>query len=64
MGFNFRIAIWVGYIALFVIAVETGVVIVIYLHEALDQKIAAGGVPIMTSSRQRSRARCRASGRH
>jgi Cu(I)/Ag(I) efflux system membrane protein CusA/SilA len=35
----------VGYIALFGIAVETGVVIVVYLHEALQRRIAAG-VPI------------------
>jgi len=44
MGFNFSVAVWVGYIALFGIAVETGVVMVIYLHEALDKKIAAGEV--------------------
>jgi Cu(I)/Ag(I) efflux system membrane protein CusA/SilA len=44
MGFNFSVAVWVGYIALFGIAVETGVVMVIYLHEALDKKIAAGTV--------------------
>jgi Cu(I)/Ag(I) efflux system membrane protein CusA/SilA len=44
MGFNFSVAVWVGYIALFGIAVETGVVMVIYLHEALDHKITAGGV--------------------
>ena len=44
MGFNFSVAVWVGYIALFGIAVETGVVMVIYLHEALDKKIAAGKV--------------------
>ena len=42
MGFNFSVAVWVGYIALFGIAVETGVVMVIYLHEALDRKKAAG----------------------
>ena len=42
MGFNFSVAVWVGYIALFGIAVETGVVMVIYLHEALDRRIAAG----------------------
>jgi Cu(I)/Ag(I) efflux system membrane protein CusA/SilA len=35
MGFNFSVAVWVGYIALFGIAVETGVVMVIYLDEAL-----------------------------
>src|SRR5207248_4409087 len=32
----------VGYIALFGIAVETGVVMVVYLHEALDRKLLAG----------------------
>ena len=42
MGFNFSVAVWVGYIALFGIAVETGVVMVIYLHEALDRRKAAG----------------------
>jgi len=44
MGFNFSVAVWVGYVALFGIAVETGVVMVIYLHEALDQKLAAGAI--------------------
>jgi copper/silver efflux system protein len=42
MGFNFSIAVWVGYIALFGIAVETGVVMVIYLHEALNRHFVAG----------------------
>jgi Cu(I)/Ag(I) efflux system membrane protein CusA/SilA len=42
MGFNFSVAVWVGYIALFGIAVETGVVMVIYLHEALNRHITAG----------------------
>jgi Cu(I)/Ag(I) efflux system membrane protein CusA/SilA len=32
----------VGYIALFGIAVETGVVMVVYLHESLDKRIASG----------------------
>jgi Cu(I)/Ag(I) efflux system membrane protein CusA/SilA len=42
MGFNFSVAVWVGYIALLGIAVETGVVMVIYLHEALDRRRGAG----------------------
>src|SRR5579864_7505446 len=42
MGYNFSVAVWVGYIALFGIAVETGVVMVIYLHEALDKRLASG----------------------
>ena len=44
LGYNFSVAVWVGYIALFGIAVETGVVMVVYLHEALERRIAAGGV--------------------
>jgi len=42
LGYNFSVAVWVGYIALFGIAVETGVVMVIYLHEALDRHIRSG----------------------
>jgi Cu(I)/Ag(I) efflux system membrane protein CusA/SilA len=42
LGYNFSVAVWVGYIALFGIAVETGVVMVVYLHEALDHRKAAG----------------------
>ncbi len=42
LGYNFSVAVWVGYIALFGIAVETGVVMVVYLHEALDRRIATG----------------------
>jgi Cu(I)/Ag(I) efflux system membrane protein CusA/SilA len=41
LGYNFSVAVWVGYIALFGIAVETGVVMVVYLHEALDHKLAS-----------------------
>ena len=39
LGLNFSVAIWVGFIALYGVAVETGVVMVIYLHEALDKKL-------------------------
>src|SRR5712664_2313721 len=42
LGYNFSVAVWVGYIAQFGIAVETGVVIVVYLHEALDRRLATG----------------------
>ena len=45
LGYNFSVAVWVGYIALFGIAVETGVVMVVYLHEALQRRIVTG-VPI------------------
>lgn len=39
LGLNFSVAIWVGFIALYGVAVETGVIMVIYLHEALDKKL-------------------------
>ncbi len=42
LGYNFSVAVWVGYIALFGIAVETGVVMIVYLHEALDRRLASG----------------------
>jgi Cu(I)/Ag(I) efflux system membrane protein CusA/SilA len=45
LGYNFSVAVWVGYIALFGIAVETGVVMVVYLHEALDHRLKSG-VPL------------------
>jgi Cu(I)/Ag(I) efflux system membrane protein CusA/SilA len=41
LGYNFSVAVWVGYIALFGIAVETGVVMVVYLHEAFQNRIAS-----------------------
>jgi Cu(I)/Ag(I) efflux system membrane protein CusA/SilA len=42
LGYNFSVAVWVGYIALFGIAVETGVVMVVYLHESLDERLTPG----------------------
>jgi len=42
LGYNFSVAVWVGYIALFGIAVETGVVMVVYLHETLDKRLTSG----------------------
>jgi len=45
LGYNFSVAVWIGYISLFGIAIQTGVVMVIYLEEALEQKrVACGGV--------------------
>ena len=45
LGYNFSVAVWVGYIALFGIAVETGVVMVVYLHESLNKRLTLG-VPL------------------
>jgi Cu(I)/Ag(I) efflux system membrane protein CusA/SilA len=41
LGYNFSVAVWVGFIALYGLAVETGVVMVVYLHEALDKRLRA-----------------------
>ena len=43
LGYNFSVAVWVGFIALFGTAVQTGVVMVIYLEEAVARKKAAMG---------------------
>ena len=43
LGYNFSVAVWVGYIALYGVAVQTGVVMVVYLHEALDRHLRQGG---------------------
>lgn len=44
LGYEYSVAVAVGYIALFGIAVETAVVMVVYLHEALDKRLALGGL--------------------
>jgi Cu(I)/Ag(I) efflux system membrane protein CusA/SilA len=41
LGYNFSVAVWVGFIALYGVAVQTGVVMVVYLHEALDRRLRA-----------------------
>jgi Cu(I)/Ag(I) efflux system membrane protein CusA/SilA len=38
LDYNFSVAVWVGFIALFGTAVQTGVVMVIYLNEAVERK--------------------------
>lgn len=44
LGYNFSVAVWVGYIALAGVAVETGVVMLVYLNEALDRMLKKGSV--------------------
>ncbi len=48
LHYNFSVAVAVGYIALFGIAVETGVVMVVYLHEALRRRMQS--TPKMTNA--------------
>lgn len=43
LGYNFSVAVWVGFISLYGVAVQTGVMMVVFLHEALDKRLARGG---------------------
>ena len=43
LGYNFNGAVWVGYIALFGTAVQTGVVMVVYLEETVKASMAKLG---------------------
>jgi Cu(I)/Ag(I) efflux system membrane protein CusA/SilA len=43
LGLNFSVAVWVGFIALFGTAVQTAVVMVIYLQDAVTRRKAADG---------------------
>jgi len=64
LGYNFSVAVWVGYIALFGTAIQTGVVMVVYLEEAVVslRENSAASSPAPNSSprprRGRSRERC------
>jgi Cu(I)/Ag(I) efflux system membrane protein CusA/SilA len=37
-GYNFSVAVWVGYIACFGLATETGIVMMVYLREAIERR--------------------------
>jgi len=50
-GVHLSVAVAVGFIALFGIAVETGIVMVIYLNDAMQQLVAAKGNSAETISR-------------
>ena len=43
LNYNFSVAVWVGFIALFGTAVQTGVVMVIYLKEAVERRLERDG---------------------
>src|SRR6185503_10641153 len=50
LGYNFSVAVWVGFIALFGTAVQTGVVMVIYLEEAVARRREAMGGTLTRSA--------------
>ncbi|KXU34058.1 heat-shock protein Hsp70 [Cephaloticoccus primus] len=52
LGYPFSVAVWVGYIALFGTAIQTGVIMVVYLEEALAKRraeVAARGATFTRS---------------
>ncbi len=55
LGYNFSVAVWVGFIALFGTAVQTGMVMVIYLQETVARRQREEGpsFPIDHDSRSR-----------
>ena len=52
LGYNVSVAVWVGFIALFGTAVQTAVVMVIYLEEAVTRRMAAGSTLTRTALRE------------
>jgi Cu(I)/Ag(I) efflux system membrane protein CusA/SilA len=42
--FNFSVAVWVGYIACFGMATQTGIVMLVYLHEAIRVRGGLAGI--------------------
>jgi Cu(I)/Ag(I) efflux system membrane protein CusA/SilA len=52
LGYNFSVAVWVGFIALFGTAVQTTVVMVIYLEEAVARKRKERGALNVTDLRE------------
>ncbi len=52
LGYPLSVAVWVGFIALFGTAVQTGIVMVIYLREALQRKREQKSAPLQESDLQ------------
>ncbi|MBI3269666.1 MAG: efflux RND transporter permease subunit [Planctomycetes bacterium] len=43
-GYNFSVAVWVGYIACFGLATETGIVMLVYLRESIERRGGIGKI--------------------
>ncbi|MBI4618163.1 MAG: efflux RND transporter permease subunit, partial [Planctomycetes bacterium] len=48
-GYHFSVAVWVGYVACFGLATETGIVMLVYLRESIDRR---GGMEKIASEAQ------------
>ncbi len=47
LGYNFSVAVWVGYITVYGVAVMTGVMMMVFLDDALKEKMKDGREPTM-----------------
>jgi Cu(I)/Ag(I) efflux system membrane protein CusA/SilA len=52
-GFNFSVAVWVGYVACFGMATQTGIVMLVYLHDAINTR---GGLTKIASTAELTEA--------
>ncbi|MCC6153017.1 MAG: efflux RND transporter permease subunit, partial [Candidatus Hydrogenedentes bacterium] len=43
-GYNFSVAVWVGYIACFGMATETGIIMLVYLRDAIEERGGLAGL--------------------
>ncbi|MFA6242387.1 MAG: efflux RND transporter permease subunit, partial [Candidatus Hydrogenedentales bacterium] len=43
-GYNFSVAVWVGYIACFGMATETGIIMLVYLRDAIEERGGLAGI--------------------
>ena len=44
-GYNFSVAVWVGYIACFGMATETGIIMLVYLRDAIAERGGLANIP-------------------
>ncbi len=51
-GFHFSVAVWVGYIACFGMATETGIVMLVYLREAIAERGGLDNIPSVAVLRE------------
>ncbi len=50
-GFNFSVIVWIGYIAAFGMATQTGVIMLVYLREALEKEGGLEKIPSLEALR-------------
>jgi Cu(I)/Ag(I) efflux system membrane protein CusA/SilA len=51
-GYNFSVAVWVGYIACFGMATETGIIMLVYLRDAIAERGGLAGIASLQGLRE------------